>query len=291
MLTIVILFFSLILFSACSQSIDEASMEQKSRVTVDFNTFQVEVEDMGRSSRTAPTLSDVAKRLSFVMFKSDGVTLVEETTIHQENTSNGTGFGSVELELYPGTYQMVAVAHNGLGNASIASTSSATLPGETITDTFTKVQELTVEPNKECSFTMPLNRITSAFILRLNDTPPANVKEIEVIVNTGGVDPASLDINPGTGRASNNWIQRCTIPVADLGNDVPIYFIGMIKETSVTITATAYDASENVIISHTLNNVSLVANKKTVATGTFFQSSVSGAFTVTTWDADQNINY
>ena len=290
MFTIVSLFFCLILFSACSQSTDETSMDQKSRVTVDFSAFQVEVEDMSRNSRAA--LSTAATRLSFAVFKSDG-TLVENA-IHQ--TSTDDGFGSLAVELYPGTYQMVAIAHNGSDNAVITSTTSGTLPGSTITDTFTKVQSLTVESNKDCSFSMNLERITSAFILKLNDTPPANVKEIKVVINTNGfllsqVTPSTLDIDLSSGWAAKSWKFIHTIPAADVSKNIPFYFIGTISPASVNIKATAYDTEDKEIISHTLDNVSLVPNYKTVATGTFFQSSGNGIFTVNSTWFENNIEY
>ena len=290
MLSFFIVLISIFLFSSCTNTAEEAIEEQKSRVTVDFNTFQVDVEDMSRGSDDPLTLADVAKRLSFAIFKADG-TLVEETTMHQEKTASGAGFGSVEVELYPGNYKVVAVAHSGSGNATITSTSSATLPGKTITDTFTKVQDLLVVSNQDFDLSMTLDRITSAFILRLNDAPPANVKEFVVVVNTGGEVPVSLDINPSTGRASGNWKQTCTIPVANIGNDVPIYFIAAFSPATVTVMATAYDTNGAEIISHNLGQVPLVRNKRTVATGTFFQTAGTGTFTVETWGEDNNIEY
>lgn len=285
MLLVIILFFCVVLLSACSGSADETLIEQKSRVSIDFSTFQVEVEDMGRGSRAA--LADATSRLSFAVLKSDGTKVVD---IHQNSEDNE--FGSVEVELYPDTYQMVAVAHNGDANASITSTTSVTLPGTTFTDTFTNVQDLTVVSNQDSDLSMTLPRITSAFILKLNDTPPADVKEIVVVVNVGGSEPTSLDVNPSTGLASKNWKQTCIIPIADISNETPIYFVGMLKQASVTVKATAYDANGIEIISHTINGVPLAPNQKTIATGTFFQSSGSGTFTIeTTWGDDNNIEY
>lgn len=301
MLLILTLALCIVLFSACSPSTDDASMEQKSRVSVDFSTFQVEVEDMSRSSRTA--LSTAATRLSFAVFNSNG-TLVEGTTIHQEKTSGGTGFGTVELELFPDTYQMVAVAHNGDENADITSVSTLTLPGETFTDTFTKVQELKVEPNKDCSFTMSLNRITTAFILKLKDAVlPSNLKEIKVVLNTSGfllsqVNPKTLDIDLVSGLALKSLKFTHTIPVATIPVEIPrsiepLYFIAYNSPATVGVKATAYDTEGNEIISHTFDEVPLTPNKKTVASGTFFQSSASGFFTITSdWDSDdQEIEY
>ena len=286
---------SLFFFCSCTNTTEEA-VEQKSRVTVDFSTFQVEVEDMSRSSRTAPELSDVADHLSFAVFKSDGITLVDETTIHQQKISSGADFGSVEVELYPGNYKMVVVAHSGSGDAEIESATSVILPGTTYTDTFTQVADFTVVSNQNSNLSKTLNRITSAFILKMNDTPPANASRIEVILNNGAPAPNPLRINPGTGLAENNWLQTRSFTPEEITNETTpahVYYISKSLPFALTVKATAYDSADEEIIRHIIPDVPLTPNKKTVATGTFFQSSASGFFTITSdWDSDdEEIEY
>lgn len=260
-------------------------MEQKSRVLVDVRPFHLAAEDFGAATRAADA---PATRLSFAVFDKEG-NLVE--SVMSLESSDGS-FGTVEMELYPGSYQMVAVAHSGDSDADVQSTTSVILPGSTFTDTFAKVQDLTVNSGEDCSLGMTLPRVTSAFVLRLTDTPPANVKEIQVIVNTSGLEPGSLDLNPTSGLVSNLWKQICTIPVADLSKDVPIYYIGMYPVTAVNVEATAIATDDTEIISHTINNVPLAPNQRTIATGTFFKSQGSGTFTIeTTWGADKEVYY
>lgn len=281
------LVWGMCLLHACSSSMDESPVNRKSRVQVDVRAFQfdIENEDMRAASRS---ISDAASRLSFAVF--DAKDALVGTAIHQQSAD--IGYGTVQLELYPGTYKLVAVAHNGEDDAAIASTTSVTLPGTTFTDTFAKVQELTVEADEDGSFIMQLPRVTSAFILRITDTPPANLKEMEVIVNSTGTVPGSLTMNPTDGLALGHWKQTRTIAVADISKDVPIYFIKQNAATVVNVKATAKDTAGNEIISHTINNVSLVPNQKTVATGCFFNSQASGTFTLdSAWDTDKNIEY
>lgn len=283
---LVALFLGLSMLYSCSSSMDEVSVNQKSRVRIDVRTFQFDIED--EPMRTARSISDAATRLSFAVFDSEGALV--GSAIHQNSSADD--FGTVELELYPGNYRMVAVAHNADEDAAITSTTSVTLPGTTFTDTFSKVQDLTVEPDEDCSFTMQLPRATSAFILRITDTPPTNLKEIKVIVNNLGYEPTSLKINPDTQLAENTWKQTRIIPVANLSNEEPIYFIKLYKATTVNIVATAYATDGSEIISHTINNVSLTPNQKTIATGHFFNPKVSGTFTLeTTWSTDNEIEY
>lgn len=282
---LIALFFALCTLLSCSKPIaEEPSVEEMSHIRVNVSPFYFQVEDMGA---TRTDLSEVSARLSFAVFDADGDLV--ESVVHQDSTEEV--FGAIEMALYPGTYKLVAVAHNGGGDASIGSVSSITLPGDTLTDTFSAVQDLTVESDKEYEFTMNLPRVTSAFAFRLADIPPANLKEIQVVLNTGGSIPASLEFNPTTGLASNNWKFTCTIPAEKFNEETPIYFIKLFEQTVVNIEATAYDEEGEVIINHTISNVSLVPGKKTTATGYFFKSSGSGSFTVNGDWTTEEINF
>ena len=290
MITSLVVLISLFFFSSCTNTAEEALEEQKSRLTVDFNTFQVEVEGVSRNSSEESILSEAAERLSFAIFDAEG-NLVGDA-IHQEYSDDD--FGSVQMELYSGEYTLVALAHSGNDDATITSATSATLPGTTLSDTFAKVQTLTVTSGEDCSLDMTLTRITSAFILKLTDeTLPDNLKEIKVVINASvGNNPTSLDVNPSTGLALANWRQEGVIPKANLSDDNLIYFIGMIKDASVTVKATAYDTDNKKIVTRTLNNVSLKPNHKTVATGKFFVPPTSGNLGVdNTWGDDNHIEY
>lgn len=277
-------------FVSCTLSVIEEPMEQKSRVVVDVRPFHLSAEDFGATTRAADA---PATRLSFAVFDEDGE-LVEE--VIDLEPSDGS-FGTIEMELFPGSYQMVAVAHSGDADADIQSATSVILPGTTFTDTFADTQELSVISGQDCSLSMTLPRVTSAFVLRLTDTtPPANAKEIQVVVNTNTLEPTSLELNPTTGLASNNWELTKIIPIEDFfeGEDIPVYFIGMFPTETwpVTVKATAFATDGTEIISHTINNVPLAPNQKTIATGTFFKSQGSGTFTIeTTWGDDIEINY
>ena len=273
---------SLLMLGACSSSSDD-SVLQKSRVSIDVSGFDIEVEPVGGR---ATTLTGVT-HLSVAVYDAEG-TLVKSAN----QVSSLETFGTVEMELYPGEYQLVAVAHNGAEDATINSTTLVTLPGTRFTDTFSKVQGFTVESGKDCSVSTSLSRIASAFILRIADNPPADAKEIQVVVNTAGMDPASLTVDPSTGCATNNWKQTCTIPVSQITTDVPVYFIGMFPVCSVTVKATAYNTADEEIISHTITGVPLQPNHRTIASGNFFQSSGSAVFTIDlVWGADKHVDF
>ena len=283
---LIALLLALCTFISCSKPIEESPVEEKSHVTVNVSPFSLSMEEMGATRTT--TLKDAATRLSFAVFDADG-----KMVFSVQQNSKEANFGKVRMELNSGTYKMVAVAHNGEADAIISSTSSVTLPGTRFTDTFTKVGDLSVEEGKDCTFNMTLPRVTSAFILQISDEAPAGTKEIEVVVNFGGLEPTSLEIDPSLGLAMNNWEQTCIIPVSKISSDVPIYFIGMhqIPTWFVNIKAAAYDEDKKVLFSHTLQSVPLKANETTTATGNFFTPKVSGTFTVSDWGADNKFPY
>ena len=69
-----------------------------------------------------------------------------------------TGYGTVALTLVAGTYQIVVIAHNCDGSATISSTEKVTFPNNKVTDTFyyygdlvvtdaTQSYDLTLTPN------------------------------------------------------------------------------------------------------------------------------------------------
>lgn len=280
------LLVSLTLMQSCSKVVVVERDEPKSHVQVTVSPFSLTMEDMGTATRN--DLSNSATRISFAVYDSEG-SLVDEV-IHQ--VSSASDFGKVEMELSPGTYSMVAVAHSGTENAVINSASSVTLPGNTFTDTFSDVAELEVELGEDYDITMNLPRSTSAFMFRITDAPPADAKEIKVMVNFTGLEPTSLNINPDTRLAQNTWKQTRVIPIADISEDVLVYFIGMNNPTTVTVKAAAYDTEDNEIISHTIPNVTMTTGQRSVATGNFFPPEVSTSFTVDSdWGEDNIINF
>ena len=269
------LLVSLIFMQSCSKVTVVEHEEEKSHVQITVSPFTLTMEDMGTTTRSS-NLSDLATRLSFAVFDSKG-TLVDEV-VHQ--VSSASDFGVINLELYPGSYMMVAVAHSGADNAEVKSINSVTLPGNTFTDTFSAMNVFTVKSGEDYNLDMSLPRLTSVFAFQLADTPPEDLKEIKVILNTDGETSTSLILNPTTGYVVGDWTFTYTIPAAKFKEENPIYFIQKSGKTEVDIEATAYDNDGEVIISHTISNVSLVPGKKTTATGYFFKSAVSGSFKV-----------
>lgn len=282
------LLVSLIFMQSCSKVTVVENEETKSHVQITVSPFTLTMEDMGTTTRSS-NLSDLATRLSFAVFDSKGELV--DVVIYQEISQDD--FGTINLELYPGSYKLVAVAHNGDEDATISSISSVTLPGNNFTDTFSDVVELTVEANQDCSKEMLLPRATAAFVLKLLDAPPANVAKIKVVVNANATDVGPLEIEPKGRVATKNLKQTREIPIANLNEEgITVYYICMTNEQQLAVKATAYDADNKEIISHTLSGVLLKTNKQTTATGYFFKSTGAASITVNgTWGEGINISF
>ena len=287
---LIALLLALCTFISCSKPIEESPIEEKSHVTVNVSPFSLSMEEMGA---TRAALKDAATSLSFAVFNTEG-NLVNKLVVHQK--SQDERFGMVQFDLSPGTYTMVAVAHNVSDYVAITSTSSVTLPGTYFSDTFSKIQKLTVVSGQDYILDMDLPRITSAFILKISDVAdaPEDLSMIQVKLNTSGSTPkpSSLVFDPSSGCATESWVQERMFPATNLSSGIPIYFIGKESSCEVDITATAYNDKNEVIMSHTLQKVPLKANQKTIATGKFFETKVVGAFTLnTTWETDKDFSY
>lgn len=289
------LLLGLFMLQSCNRVIEVEPVDVKSHVQVTVSPFYFEMEDMAPATRGG--ISDAATRLSFAVFDAKGVLV--DTVVYQKSSDDA--FGSIALELFSGSYTLVAVAHNGDEDAVITSAALVTLPGTTFTDTFAEVKNITVQSGKDCDVMMDLPRATSAFVLRLTDTPPADAAKIKIIVNSSGNNYLYLKLDPANRSVTQDWKQTSEILIENQTyNEVPVYFIGMDKDdrkykdegSTVTVEATAYNTKGEVIISHTIPNVPLNPNQKTIATGCFFKSQGSSTFTVeSTWDEDEEISY
>ena len=89
--------------------------EQNPNVTLRFSTYPQQ-----SFTRAASPLTDQTARLSVAIFNADG------TKVKNVNqTRSDPDFGQVSMTLAEGTYRLVAIAHNGEGNAT---TQSNTVP-------------------------------------------------------------------------------------------------------------------------------------------------------------------
>ena len=82
-------------------------------------------------TRAATDITELCSRLNIALFDADGTKV--KTVAQKEGDAS---YGTVGLSLAAGTYQLVVIAHNCEGSATITSTEKVTFPNNKVTDTF-----------------------------------------------------------------------------------------------------------------------------------------------------------
>lgn len=288
------------IFSSCSVK-ENLAVCEKSEVYVDLREFGLE-----RSSLTKASETQAPHRIVFKAFDSSGKAVYDSTQV-----SSQEGFGSLSFELSPGTYTFVAVAHDvallsakpDVPNpdptvaASIASKEQATVPEPLIQDTFCDTLNVTIEPGVPFAAGMSLPRIISSFEIYLNDMTPTGTKMFKIVANTAGsAASGNASFNPSTGLATadRQYVKEVDISkgIGIAGNHIGLNMFLNADEEDIDITASAYDADGNLIISHELKGVPMKRNCFTVARGNFFTAGGSAALSfLTEWGTERSMEY
>ena len=102
-------------------------------------------------------------------------------------------FMKPSLRLDDGTYSVVAVAHAGMGHATITNAQRITFYKNKITDTYVYCGEITV--SGKSTFTLSMKRVTAMFQLSVTSTLPQNVAQVEFRYTGGSstLDAKSLE--------------------------------------------------------------------------------------------------
>ena len=218
------------------------------------------------ATRAATDITDLCSRLNLAVFNADGTKV--KTVAQKEGDAS---YGTVALSLAAGTYQLVVIAHNGDGSATITSTEKVTFPNNKVTDTFYYYGDLVVGSEKQ-SYDLTLTRAVAMFRLVLTDESiPASVAKLKFYY-TGG----SSTFNPAEGYGIVQSKQTEIRAVSEDGI-YEIYTLPHTEEDVLTkLTITALDANDNTVKERIFENVPVVRNQVTRYTGSFFGSGGSG---------------
>lgn len=250
----------------------------EANVILRFTQFEQEA-----FTRAATDITSLCSRLNIAIFNSEGTKV--KTVAQKEGDS---GYGTVALSLAEGTYQLVVIAHNCEGSATITSTEKVTFPNNKVTDTFYYYGDLVVTSETQ-NYDLTLTRAVAMFRLVLTDENiPSAVAKFKFYY-TGG----SSTFSPKDGYGCVNSKQTEIRTVASDGV-YEIYTLPHTEEDVLTkLTVTALDANDNTIKERIFENVPVVRNQVTRYTGSFFGSggggqTGSGSFRMTAdpdWDA------
>ena len=253
-----------LLLAACEKPVlDNEDYVTKKDANVILHFKQYEQESFTRS---ATDITELCSRLNIAIFDADGTKV--KTVAQKESDA---GYGTVALTLAAGTYQLVVIAHNGEGSATITSTEKVTFPNNKVTDTFYYFGDLVVTTEVQ-SYDLTLTRAVAMFRLVLTDDEmPSNVAKLKFYYLGG-----SSTFSPKDGCGCVNSKQTEIRPVSDDG----IYEIFTLPHTEddvlTKLTVTALDQNDNIIKEKVFENVPVTRNQITRYTGSFFGSGGSG---------------
>ena len=260
-----------VLVAACEKPILDEDVVSMKEANVILHMTQYEQEAFGNSGNRATTraatgITELCSRLNIAIFDDEGTKV--KTVAQKEGDAS---FGTVALTLAAGTYQLVVIAHNAEGSATITSTEKVTFPNNKVTDTFYYYGDLVVTSEVQ-SYDLTLTRAVAMFRMVLTDDEiPSSVAKFKFYY-TGG----SSTFSPSAGYGCVNSKQTEIRPVADDGT-YEIFTLPHTEEDVLTkLTVTALDANDNTVKERVFENVPVTRNQITRYTGSFFGSGGSG---------------
>ena len=137
--------------------------------------------------------------------------------LSMEYCSKNTKVGCHSLlqRIFLTQYQLVVIAHNGEGSATITSTEKVTFPNNKVTDTFYYYGDLIVTSEVQ-SYDLTLTRAVAMFRLVLTDDEiPSSVTKFKFYCRdpgAGAADPGELQIQKNRGRAGTKLGPDRTCP-------------------------------------------------------------------------------
>ena len=260
-----------VLMAACEKPILDEDVVSMKEANVILHMTQYEQEAFGNSgnraaTRAATDITELCSRLNIAIFDAEGTKV--KTVAQKEGDAS---FGTVALTLAAGTYQLVVIAHNGEGSATISSTEKVTFPNNKVTDTFYYYGDLVVTSEVQ-SYDLTLSRAVAMFRMVLTDDEiPSTVTKFKFYY-TGG----SSTFSPSVGYGCVNSKQTEIRTVSDDGV-YEIFTLPHTEEDVLTkLTVTALDANDNTVKERIFENIPVTRNQITRYTGSFFGSGGSG---------------
>lgn len=241
------------------------------------------------STRSSINLYDYCTYMQFFVF--DG----SEKVGSLNQALGEEGYGSAAMNIPPGSYTLMVLAHKGLSYATVSSLSKVTFPSNQVGDTFYYCGDITVEADKQNTYTITLERCVSMFRLCMEDNLPTAVAKIKFYY-TGG--SSTLDASTGWGNVNSRQTVYFEIGNADKGKPAVFEVFTFPHEESsmLKITVTALNADGQTVGEKIFQSVPIQRRQITQYSGAFFESGQTGSSKMTvmgdtTWVVHQTVAY
>ena len=283
------------LFS-CSSEDSNIEQTEPVSVKVSFSGFDFSVvPDQNVATSRASAAEAQVTCIAFKVFDENNKELYAENKTKGENEN----FDQINCELPAGKYTFVAVAHKAKtpsnGAADIISPDKAVINDIMLyKSTYATTLSVDITAGEPKDVTMNFGkRITASFWLRISDSYPEEVDEVEIIIdpdqNVG--TPEQYAFNPSTGFSNTKQTYTTNFyknnsPTNSFSSGPMISCLLTAEEQVVDIKVNMKDSSGKLIRTRTFNNVTLKQNCITTAKGYFFTNKVSNGYIFDTTDGD-----
>lgn len=292
-----IIFIMLLTFtlSACEKAYQETNSKSPNDldshlVTLRVTGFeQIPFGNYVQQTKATTSVSEICSRLNFAVFLGD------EKVKAVSQTKTDQNFGTVELSLGNGTYQIVVLAHNCTGAATITLPTKITFPNNIVSDTFFYYGTLTVD-GEAVSMDLELQRAVAMVRFIISDNIPQNVTQMKFYY-TGG--SSTFDAKTGYGCVNSKQTVKFDIGADMRGKPAQfeVFTLPHDETGTLKLTVTALDANGATVEEQVFEDVNVRRNYITQYTGNFFSGSSSSsgqAFVLkanSEWQGQQEVSY
>ena len=276
-----LLIFAAFLFAACEKFVAEEGTQSESKV-IDGNLVVKAECVVTRAGETEENqgslpLKDRFTRMTMVLYQND----VRVDYVNQVNTD--PGFGTMSVDLDPGTYQLVVLAHSGQRTPTTTNCHKISFSAP-LTDVFSYYGDVTI--GKEASEkTVQLTRAVAKIQLNITDDIPDNVSFFNYIYKGASVsfDPAN-QIGVASSTRRNVEIEK-----AEGVKTFELYTFVSSDNQTVDWDFAGYSESNEVIGSKKFSDIPVSLRKVTKIDSRVFDGVIEGPTDITftfddTWE-------
>ena len=286
------------LFSSCEKAIltdidsddgddTEITAKETGELYVSCSFSQTQSE-MTRGSSVP--LAECANRVQYVIMNG-------ETIVHNSEQINGGGnsFGTLSVNLEPGTYRLMVFAHNEKNGNPISVGTDGSIQGynNRATESFSYSDEVVITKNKRKALSCKLTRCVAMVNFTSTDKVPAEVTKFKMTLT--GVS-SKYDLRNQIGVDVSTYATAMVnidgwISTAGMMSNVNSYVFLPAIETTINAKFEFYNNADELLLTRNIEGIQMRINAKTSVTGTFFQSDgVDAAITVAN-DWGEPINF
>ena len=283
-----LLIIATLLFAACEKYVAEEGTQSESKV-VDGNLVVKAECVVTRAGETeegqeALPLKDRFTRMTMVLYQND----VRVDYVNQDNLDKD--FGTMSVDLDPGTYQLVVLAHSGQRSPTTTNCHKISFSAP-LTDVFSYYGDVVVgkEVNK---VTVQLTRAVAKIQLPVTGEIPAGVSFFNYIYKG-----ASVSFDPATQKGVASTTRRnVEVEKADGVKTFELYTFVSSDDQTVDWDFAGYSSEKEVLGSKKISNIPVALRNVTKIESKVFDGVIEGPTDISvtvddTWDGVINYTF